>query len=269
MFNISNSNNSEKKPIFPYIEIPVVAGCNLKCNNCSFFCNYIDENFYVDIEELRKDIKELSKKIDIKRIRILGGEPLLHPEVCNILVSAREIFPESEICIVTNGILLPQMGESFWKTLIDERIALDISYYPIWGDDFSKIIDLLNLYNIKNYTVKNTQMFSELLNVKGDSDIKKTHRTCVCKEWINLWNHKLYPCTNAFRVFYNKKFNTNLEIPEGYDIYKTKGRELYNKLIANPKPSKACRFCKSRGRMVKWSRCEDNKNGIDNNPKNL
>ena len=263
MFNFFNNKHNLKnneKPTFPYIEIPIVAGCNLKCNYCSFFCNYIDEISFIDIKEFEKDLKELSKKIKINRLRILGGEPLLHPNVSKFLIVAREVFPDSAICIVTNGILLPKMNKEFWQTTINYNIAIDISYYPIWKDNFLEIKNLLQYYKIRNYTIKDSIYFSDLLNIKGDSNIKKTYNNCVCKQWINLWQHKLYPCTNAFRVFYNKKFNTKLDIPKGYDIYKESGKKLYEKLIIKGKPSKACRFCNTSYKIHKWSKYEKNKN---------
>lgn len=247
----------KENPVFPYIEIPIVAGCNLKCNNCSFFCNYIDEILYVDIEEFKKDLKELSRKVKINRLRILGGEPLLHPKVSDFLIASRILFPESAICIVTNGILLTQVQEEFWQTLIKYNIALDISYYPIWKDNFKAIENLIKHHDIKNYTIKDSSSFYNLLNKKGDSNIKKTYQNCICKKWINLWNHKLYPCTNAFRVFYNKKFNTKLDIPKGFDIYKESGENLYKKLISEGKPSKACRFCNIYCKQDKWSKYEE------------
>ena len=247
----------KENPVFPYIEIPIVAGCNLKCNNCSYFCNYIDEVIFVKLEEFKNDIRVLTNKIRTDCIRILGGEPLLHPNISEFLIETRKAFPETNIYLVTNGILLPKMNKEFWQTLIDYNIALDISYYPIWGDNFKEIINLLKEHKIINYEVKDSTSFYDLINIKGNSDIKKTYNNCVCKKWINLWEHKLYPCTNAFRVFYNKKFNTKLDIPKGFDIYKESGENLYKKLLSEGKPSKACRFCNIYCKQDKWSKYEE------------
>lgn len=253
MLKIFHLKKQRKKPEFSYIEIPITLNCNLKCNHCTFFCNLIDEKVYVDINEFKKDINKLAKKIDIKQLRLIGGEPLLHPDINQFVQETKNAFPKTSLSIATNAILINSMPESFWKTLKEYKTGVNISYYDIWENNFYKVTDILKEKEI-NYTVNNINFFYEQLNINGDSPIKKTFKNCLCKEYINLWEHKLYKCQKIFRLFYNKKYNTSIELPPGIDIYKASGKELYNKLVKNPKPFSACRYCHEKGILHKWSR---------------
>jgi molybdenum cofactor biosynthesis enzyme MoaA len=55
----------------------------------------------------------LSKKVGISYLRLLGGEPLLHPDITKFIKYAKRYFPETLIGIGTNGILLPKMKNKF------------------------------------------------------------------------------------------------------------------------------------------------------------
>lgn len=255
MFNIFK--NLIKKPIFPYLETSLVTHCNLKCNHCCNMCDYIDEEIFVDIEEYKKDLLELTRKVDIKQFRILGGEPLLHPNVIEIIKETRKLLPNSEINLGTNGILLPSMKQEFWTTLKENNIIIDLSLYPIWGDNPKKIPDLIKSHYIK-YNVKPTNNFIVLFNPQGTSNQDRAFKMCYSKQCINLWNHKLYQCDRLFRYYYNKKFNTDISTPFGYDIYKHSGKTLYNKLYKNKKSFDACRYCNDKIIIKKWSNTKIN-----------
>ena len=90
-----------------YLEHHIVDHCNLNCAGCSHFSPLASE-WYESLEDFRKDFTELANKTNtqVKTIRIMGGEPLLHPQVTDFLITARQLFPTSEIQLVTNGILL-------------------------------------------------------------------------------------------------------------------------------------------------------------------
>lgn len=252
MFNISNSNNPSGKPLIQYLETHIVDHCNLKCNHCSHFCHLIDEEIYTDINQFTKDINELSSKLDVFQLRLLGGEPLLHPQINNFMIEARKAFPASFISIVTNGILLPSMPQSFWDTVKENRIKIDLSKYPIIGNKFSEILDLIDDHDMQPGNIKLAKKFFESLNPKGDSDIEKSYKICGSKACVNLWKQHLYPCQNCYRYYYNKKFNTNLELPPAIDLYKLSGKEIFEELKKYKKPFSACKFCLEKGIVREW-----------------
>lgn len=111
------------------IEVNIVDHCNLNCYGCTHFSTIAPKNF-IDINSFINDLKELSSKINLQRFRILGGEPLLHPDIILFVKESRKFLKNTTICLVTNGMLLPKMSEEFWKTLRENEVQLDITKYP-------------------------------------------------------------------------------------------------------------------------------------------
>lgn len=247
------NHKNEKKPLINYIEVHVVDHCNLKCSHCAHFCHIIDEEIFINIDDFENDLKELSKKVNIFQIRIMGGEPLLHPELNLFMQIARKYFPNSMISVVTNGILLFQMKEDFWNSLKENRVRIDLTKYPVMGNKFSELLDLIDDHNMQPGNIKLAKKFYESLNPEGNSDITKSYKICGSKYAVNLWKHKLYPCQSCYRYYYNKKYNTNLELPPAIDFYKLTGKEIVNLLNKYHKPFDACRYCLEEGIVHEWS----------------
>lgn len=89
------------------IEIDITYQCNLKCNNCNRSSAQAPDNVHIDLSQIVNFVEEsLKRKRPWKRIRILGGEPTLHPEFKQIidqLLKLKTHSPETVIELVTNG----------------------------------------------------------------------------------------------------------------------------------------------------------------------
>jgi hypothetical protein len=90
------------------IEIDITYACNLKCDNCNRSCSQAPDNSFMTVEQIQKFLQQAEDTGRLfKRIRILGGEPLLHPDVIEILqllIEYRDAnSPETLIEVVTNG----------------------------------------------------------------------------------------------------------------------------------------------------------------------
>ena len=122
------------------LEYHVVDHCNLNCAGCSHF-SPLAEHWFVDPEDFEKEWKEVADcGLKIKRIRILGGEPLLHPELGYMLKCVRCLFPDSDINVVTNGILLSQKKEELLPIFIKNDISLTTSCYPGLNINYKKVL---------------------------------------------------------------------------------------------------------------------------------
>ncbi len=89
------------------IEIELTTFCNLNCINCNRSIRQAPTNEYMDIAQIEKFVKEsLDLKWKWKHIRILGGEPTLHPQFFQVLETLKKyknFNPKTSIVIVTNG----------------------------------------------------------------------------------------------------------------------------------------------------------------------
>ena len=115
----------------------------------TFDNKYTFRNF-IKIVDIRTSLIFLlkcnSKKIDFKIIRLMGGEPLLHPHVNKFIEVTRKYYPSNDIRIVSNGILIPAMKQDFWDTMKENRIKFDLSKYPPASDNFSKYLGLSSAF---------------------------------------------------------------------------------------------------------------------------
>jgi len=89
------------------IEIDITYKCNLRCMNCNRSCRQAPDRTHIKVDDVRKFVHDsINHKHYWERIRILGGEPTLHPEFEDILhelLSYKIRFPRTRIEIVTNG----------------------------------------------------------------------------------------------------------------------------------------------------------------------
>ena len=87
--------------VVPKIEFYITNVCNLTCKDCNRYNNY---NFkgWQDWNDYRDVYAEWAKKISIRQIVILGGEPLLNPSICDWITGINKLW-NCDIQILTNG----------------------------------------------------------------------------------------------------------------------------------------------------------------------
>src|SRR5580692_11515145 len=85
----------------PYLEMPITYICSLHCDGCSAYSNYNIKRT-VPLAEAWQSLKERSKRIEPGQFRILGGEPFLHPNLPEIILSVRQYWPAAHIQVCTN-----------------------------------------------------------------------------------------------------------------------------------------------------------------------
>lgn len=101
---------SFSETILRYFVLNILDHCNMNCQGCNHFANIAEKRF-VSIEDIRRDTKRMSELCEggkVARIGVMGGEPLLHPDLLEILEVTRMHFPKSLIQLVSNGLLLLQ-----------------------------------------------------------------------------------------------------------------------------------------------------------------
>ncbi|MEV0263510.1 radical SAM protein [Streptomyces sp. NPDC050617] len=106
-------------------ELNVAHHCNLGCASCSHLSPVFRRSF-IDPDTAARDLHLLARSFAAKFVKVLGGEPLLHPQLVPILHQVRSSGLAPHITVCTNGILLPRMREDFYAA-VDE---IEISVYP-------------------------------------------------------------------------------------------------------------------------------------------
>ena len=209
---------------FAWVEITNI--CNFKCIHCygSFEAN---NHGILSIKEILHIFKEL-KSIGIKNIQLIGGEPLLHPDIIDILKYSKKYFNKVEI--FTNGYFVDDKIASLFS---DYDISVAMSAYSheevihntVTGNDksYKKLkdaISILNKYSIQyrlayvkmkhNYKSTIKDISSSLgcdCNIKQDpirlvgrSSIDHYNNDLLEEKYIKLYNFITPPNNNLKHV---------------------------------------------------------------------
>jgi hypothetical protein len=191
----------------------------------------------------------------------MGGEPLLHKDINSFIKIINKYLPKTEIQLLTNGILINKMDNTFWNTCKKYKVQINVTPYPINLDYYKVFNTILNnkidLFIYDNGELDNKQfdIFDFDLNKKQN---KRTNfKKCgMAKNCANLKNGKIYICPIINNIDrYNKHYNKNLEVlkDDYLDIYNIKdSKEIYEFLS---KPASFCKYCNLKEKKkVKWER---------------
>jgi len=233
--------------LFP-VEVHVTEHCNLNCRGCNHFSSIAEEE-YLDPEQFERDFRrlaELSK--DYFTIKILGGEPLLHPRITEFCRIARKYFPSTSIQITTNGTLLTGQSNDFWQSCRENKITVSVSQYPIQLNR-KAIKETARAHKVKlvfSGTTAEDRMCKIPLDLSGSQDMKRSHRKCAIS-WgccVTLRDGRLYTCCIAAHIrFFNEYFKQNLVVSDRdyADIHKVGSKEEIIDFLEKPFPF--CRYC--------------------------
>lgn len=114
---------------------------------------YYENGKNYNYKEIINDVYHLSQVTKgIEILRILGGEPLLHPYLKEILKGILKNRNIHQIQIVTNGTLL--FKDDIIPILKNKRISVDISNYGDISKNFDALVKQLRKNRIKFFTNK-------------------------------------------------------------------------------------------------------------------
>lgn len=89
------------------LELDITYLCNLRCLNCNRSCTQAPEALHLAPARLRAWVDEwIARGLRWRRIRVLGGEPTLHPQFSEIIAELqryRHWHPDCAVELVTNG----------------------------------------------------------------------------------------------------------------------------------------------------------------------
>jgi len=246
-------------------EVHLTEHCNLNCKGCSHFSPLAEKEF-MDVEVFERDMARMAKLFDnneIQRIRLLGGEPLLHPQVNEFIEIAAFYFPNIWRELVTNGLLLPDMSDSFWETCRATGTSIYISHYPV-SLNYAMLEKKANKKGIGIITEPKQSFRKDVYDVSGSQDELLSHSSCfLFGNCCQLNNGRFFPCSiSAYFHHFNSYFNLGISLSDDncLDIYKARSKEEFFRLITTPVP--CCKYChvKMRKFGVKW---EHSKKKID------
>ena len=99
-----------------YLRISVTELCNLRCRYCmpaEGVCKKNHGDMLTEDEMIQA--VEAAASLGITKLRITGGEPLVKKNIVSICRRAAAVEGIREVCVTTNGILLPELAKPLHK----------------------------------------------------------------------------------------------------------------------------------------------------------
>ncbi len=198
------------------LDIHMADHCNLNCAGCIHFSPLASENF-CDMEQLEESMQKLSSVHEaFDHINLMGGEPLLNPNVAEAFRIVRQYFPDKLVKLVTNGLLLPKMPQSFFDACIKYGIMISVSIYPTTFD-YEQMKRLLKEKGVKWRVQRESKDYWKYFYLNETRNgIWWNYYRCYHAKCIELVGSRLYVCaTCAYIENVNRAFGCEFRHKKG------------------------------------------------------
>jgi len=109
-----------------YLRISVTDRCNFRCLYCMPEAGlaWLPKSDILSYEEITAVVRQLAP-LGLRRLRITGGEPTIRPQIHELIRMLRAIPEIEDIAISTNGVRLPEMGQTLRECGLD-RVNMSV-----------------------------------------------------------------------------------------------------------------------------------------------
>ena len=248
--------NMRRKDQLPILHLHLVDHCNLNCRGCDNFSPLAPVT-YADVGQFERDCSRMAELMAgrdcIGEVQLLGGEPLLHPQVTRFMEIARRCFPRTPVNLVSNGLLLPRQSEAFWDSCLKNDIHIVVTKYPV-RVDYHAIERHVRERGVAFSFYGNTDVVEKTmqcipLDLEGKQDARDSFLRCSrANRCIALEQGRIYTCSLIPYVkYFNRCFGQHLEVSpaDSIDIYEVKSVDDILDFVCRPVPF--CRYCNIRG----------------------
>lgn len=231
------------KPRLPYLECAIVRHCNLNCKGCSAFATIRGKEM-MDVCKFEDDLKALKNLYSgIKYFKLFGGEPLLHPQLKEFIEKARQYFPDAELVVHSNGLLVLTVEKEILQIMSEHSVKFVFSVYPATGHIKRKIEQTLKQMDVVYEFREPVYEFKKIIDIKGRYDAEEIYKNC-CK-CINLIDGTLSCGIGYAMQWLEEKFDIEIckdKRQNCIDIHTTdlSGWQINAKLDS---PSNLCSYC--------------------------
>lgn len=109
------------------LRISIVAACNMRCHYChnegqgEFRGKFLSSDAVLSIIER-------SLPYGVRKVRLTGGEPLLHPQILSICRAIKQHFPNVDLGINTNATLVDRLYALVTEGLVSQ-VVVGLDYF--------------------------------------------------------------------------------------------------------------------------------------------
>lgn len=231
-------------------ELHVAEDCNLRCANCCNLSPFVDEKRST-VEELRVQLSTMAEVLRADVFKIMGGEPLLHPQIAQMIRVARESGIGRVVRVFTNGLLLKRQTDDFWSAL-DHLTISSYTSAPVPEATLAMVREKAVAFGFV-LNVKPVASFSQVLSPRYEANAQRTQEiydTCWLRHrCLIVRQGRFFKCT---RAAYAKEFHARVDreppppgfsyVDDGIALAGASAETLRDYMNA-PEPLASCHYC--------------------------
>ncbi len=227
------------------MEVNLTRHCNNRCAHCNH-ASAFEHKYEMDLGVLERDLAMLSPIMRVRMLMAQGGEPLLHPKVVPALRLLHASGVGKQCGLLTNGRLLPKMGDEFWEMFGTLNMQLNISVYP----NLDPEIVPMALEKGQRYQFTVFPQTIDGFNVVFKKNNGDSYHGCWWNRCLTMHEGYFYLC--PLTAFFPKQF---MNLPEHIDGLALAGltESDLNTFLSRAEPLESCKICAgTRGERVPW-----------------
>jgi GTP 3',8-cyclase len=123
-----------------YLRVSLVDRCNFRCQYCmpeDATLQFLTQPELLTTDELLKLLREVMIPVGFTRFRLTGGEPLIRPDVADIVGAIASLPQTQDISMTTNGFLLAGLAQDLYDAGLRR---INISLDSLIPETFNQII---------------------------------------------------------------------------------------------------------------------------------
>ena len=154
------------------LDMHISDACNLHCEQCDHFSNYGFKGTH-SLKTLTEWCENWNQRIIPRSFHILGGEPLINREICEVVSMCAEKWTQSKIILWSNGLLASKHPE-LPKILKKSGVRLHISNHSTnnskaYDQKFSDAVEVLKSW-YEQHECEITIQFNNGLHIEFGKD---------------------------------------------------------------------------------------------------
>lgn len=229
------------------VEYSLTEHCNISCHACAHASPLLPEKF-ASLVDFTRDFEALDTAFHAHELRIVGGEPLLHPELLRFLNEGRRIGIADAMVVYTNGVLLHRMPDAFWQAIDELRISIYPGVRVRLDEDACRLLAAKHGVKLQ---FERYETFAQTLIAKRIDDpalVRSIYRACgVAVECHTVHDGRFYKCPMApVMGSWLALHKTSYESPPGDGVALHGNRRLRETLaryLDDRDPLAACSYC--------------------------
>jgi cyclic pyranopterin phosphate synthase len=228
------------------LEANITRHCINHCASCSHASPFA-RPYFMQSDQLAKDLATLKPFFHAGVFSILGGEPLLHPQICNFLDVIIGSGIADTVEVLTNGSLLERMPEAFWPKL--DRLVVS-AYTGKFTASIRKLVEERARQHGFFFGVREYDAFYKQFKHQPDDGVN-SFKSCPWKKrcWTVHDGH-FFLCPQA--AFFPDSFMGLPQITDGLSLDEKLTEETLLAFINRSDPLCTCRICDSYSELRPW-----------------